>query len=56
MFKLLELVTYLGSVQRVSPKLEVCGLRERKLLQDQVQLGIGGEGSTVSLYFKIGQG
>ena len=31
----------LGSMQRVSHKLEVCALRERRLLQDQVQLGIG---------------
>ena len=41
MFKLLELVTYFGFMQRVSHKLEVCALKERKLLQDQVQLGIG---------------
>ena len=32
---------YLGSVQRVSHKLEVYASRERKLLQEQVQLGIG---------------
>ena len=31
----------LGSVQMVSHKLEVCVSKERKLLQDQVQLGIG---------------
>ena len=31
----------LGSVQRVSHKLEVCVSKERKLLPDQVQLGIG---------------
>ena len=30
-----------GSVQRVSHKLEVCASKERRLLQDQVQLGIG---------------
>ena len=45
-----ELVTYwdsckgvsqvLGSVQRASHKLEICALRERMLLQNQVQLGI----------------
>ena len=31
----------LGSMQRVSHKLEVCASKERRLLQDQVQLGIG---------------
>ena len=31
----------LGSVQRVSHILEICASKERKLLQDQVQLGIG---------------
>ena len=31
----------LGSVQMVSHKLDVCASRERKLLQDQVQLSIG---------------
>ena len=30
-----------GSVQKVWHKLEVCASKERKLLQDQVQLGIG---------------
>ena len=30
----------LGSVQRVSHKLEICVSKERRLLQDQVQLGI----------------
>ena len=41
LFKLLELVMYLGSVQRVNHKLEVCASNERRLLQDQVQLSIG---------------
>ena len=40
LFKLLELVTYLGSMQRVNHKLEVYASRERMLLQDQIQLGI----------------
>ena len=31
----------LGSMQRVGHKLEVCASRERRPLQDQVQLGIG---------------
>ena len=31
----------LESVQRVSHRLEICASRERRLLQDQVQLGIG---------------
>ena len=31
----------LGSVQMVSHKLKVCASKERKLLQDQVQLRIG---------------
>ena len=31
----------LGSVQRVSHRLEICVSKERRLLQDQVQLGIG---------------
>jgi len=31
----------LGSVQRVSHRLKICVSRERRLLQDQVQLGIG---------------
>ena len=31
----------LGSVQRVRHKLEVCASKERRLLQDQFQLGIG---------------
>ena len=30
----------LGSMQRVSNRLEICASRERRLLQDQVQLGI----------------
>ena len=30
----------LGSMQRISHKLEVCASKERRLLQDQVQLGI----------------
>ena len=30
----------LGSVQRVSHRLEICASKERRLLQDQVQLGI----------------
>ena len=37
----LGLVTYLGSMQRVTHKLEVCASRERGILQDQVQLDIG---------------
>ena len=31
----------LGSVQRVSHRLEIYVSKERRLLQDQVQLGIG---------------
>jgi len=31
----------LGSMQRVSHRLEICASKERILLQDQVQLGIG---------------
>ena len=31
----------LRSMQKVSHKLEVCASREKMLLQDQVQLGIG---------------
>ena len=30
----------LGSVQRVSHRLEICASKQRRLLQDQVQLGI----------------
>ena len=30
----------LGSVQMVSHRLEICTSKERRLLQDQVQLGI----------------
>ena len=30
----------LGSMQRVSHELEICASKERRLLQDQVQLGI----------------
>ena len=44
---------YLGFVQRVSHKLKVCASKERRLLQDQVQLGIG---EKVQPYFVIGQG
>ena len=36
-----EVSHVLGSMQRVGHKLEVCASRERRLLQDQVQLGIG---------------
>ena len=42
----------LGSVQRVSHKLEVCASKERILLQDQVQLGIGAK---VQLYVGISE-
>ena len=35
---------YLGSMQSVSHKLEVYASRERMLLQDQIQLGIGAKG------------
>ena len=35
---------YLESVQSVSQKLEVYASRERRLLQDQIQLGIGAKG------------
>ena len=31
----------LGFMQRVSHKLEICAAKEKRLLQDQVQLGIG---------------
>ena len=40
----------LGSVQRVSHRLEICASKERRLLQDQVQLGIGAK---VQLYVGI---
>ena len=39
-FKLLELVIYWDPCKEVSHKLEICALKERRLLQDQVQLGI----------------
>ena len=31
----------LGSMQMISHKLEVCASKEGRLLQDQIQLGIG---------------
>ena len=40
----------LGSMQRVSHRLEICASKERRLLQDQVQLGIGAK---VQLYVGI---
>ena len=40
----------LGSVQRVSHRLEICASKERRLLQDQVQLGIQAK---VQLYVGI---
>ena len=40
-FKLLELVTYWDPCKGVSYRLEICASKERMLLQDQVQLGIG---------------
>ena len=39
-FKVARVNHVLGSVQRVSHRLEICAPRERRLLQDQVQLGI----------------
>ena len=36
-----EISHVLESVQMVRHKLEVCASKERKLLQDQVQFGIG---------------
>ena len=46
----------LGYVQRISQKLEVCASKERRLLQNQVQLGIGDKALTIGWYFGIGQG
>ena len=40
-FKLPKLVTCLDPCKGVSDKLEICAKKERRLLQDQVQLGIG---------------
>ena len=40
-FKLLNSVTYWDPCKRVSYKLEICATKERRLLQHQVQLGIG---------------
>jgi len=40
-FKFARVNHVLGSVQRISHRLEICALRERRLLQDQIQLGIG---------------
>ena len=39
--QVVEVSHVLGSVQMVSHKLEICATKERRLLQDQVQLGIG---------------
>jgi len=39
-FKLLELVTYWDPCKEVSHRLEICASKERRLLQDRVQLGI----------------
>ena len=39
-FMLVELVMYWNPFKRISQKLEICASRERRLLQDQVQLGI----------------
>ena len=39
-FKVAGVCHILGSVQRVTHKLEICASRERRLLQDQVQLDI----------------
>ena len=38
---MLELVTYYDPCKRVSHRSEICAIKERRLLQDQVQLGIG---------------
>ena len=43
-FKLLELVTYLDPCKGVSHKLEIYVTKEKRLLQYQVQLGIGAKG------------
>ena len=40
-FKLLELVTYQDLCKRIYHRLEIYASNERRLLQDQVQLGIG---------------
>ena len=40
-FKLLKLVMYWNPCKRVSHRLEICALKERSLLQDQIQLGMG---------------
>ena len=37
----MELVTYCDPCKGVSHRLKICGTKEKKLLQDQVQLGIG---------------
>ena len=39
-FKLLGVSHVLGSMQMVSHRLEICALKGRRLLQNQVQLGI----------------
>ena len=37
----MELVKYWDPCKKVSHGLEICATKERSLLQDQVQLGIG---------------
>ena len=39
--KLLALVTYWDLCKGVSHRLEICVTKERRLLQDQIQLGFG---------------
>ena len=46
----------LGSVQRVSHKLEVCTSKEKKSTTRSSPTGHWSKGSTVDWYFGIGQG
>ena len=50
---MLELVTYWDPCKGVGHRLEICATKEKRLLRNQVQLGIG---ENVQLYFGIGQG
>ena len=46
----------LGSVQRISHKLEVCASKGKKTTTRSSPIGYWSEGSTVGWYFGIGQG
>ena len=56
MFKLLELVTYLGFVQRVSHKLEVCASKGKKATIRSSPIRYWSKGSNVGWYFRIVKG